>query len=315
MDQESSLLKHPYSISIPDSNSTNRQASRPSDLFIGTRTTRPLSSQSDIASSAISGTTIARALMSNSFILSTDPSSLYRSGTGAGLTRTDSATLPSWEWNSHNDRFSVGSDAPPIPLNAELLYEPPRRSRNEGKRSKQSSIGSLSPKIPPETPSISNNTRFNSVIVSADVDLDLETLPPGTQPLENPLMPPRLAIDEAMAPDQASQQTPVETQRQDPDIPSSPLSSCHTSPKELEGLLNYYSLPDSPELLVTARGFRPMFSPITEESSSQLSPPTPYRSDKRDSERCQPVGGRSPLRGMLLLHSRSAVILIEFISS
>jgi hypothetical protein len=295
LDQESPSLKHPYSISIPESSSNNRQPSRPSD-----GTTRPLSSISDIASSAISGTTIARALMSNSFVLSTEPSSLYRSGTGAGLTRTDSATLPNWEWNSYNDRFSVGSDAPPVPSNAELLYEPPRRSRNEGKRSKQSSI-SLSPKIPLETP---NNTRLNSV--NADVNFDIL---PGTQPSRNQSIPPRLAIDEAVPPDQ---QIPAELLSQDSDTPSSPLSSCHTSPKELEGLLNYYSIPDSPEMLVTARGFRPMFSPITEESSASLSPPVPYRSDKRDSQRSQPVGARSPLRGMLLLQMY-AVILTIFI--
>jgi len=288
--QESLTLKHPYSMSIPDSSSTDRQVSRPPDLFIGTRITRPLSSLS-VASSAISGTTIARALMSNSFILSTDRSSLHRSGTGAGLTRTDSATLPNWEWNSHSDRFSIGSDAPPIPLNAELLYEPPRISRNEGKRSK-SSTASLSPKIPSETPSINNNTRLNSTIVNAD-DFDLETFPPGTLPHT----PPRVSIDEAMTPDRASQQTTVESQllSQDSDTLSSPSSS-HTSPKELEGLLNYYSLPDSPELLIATRGFRPMFSPITEESASQSSPPTPYRSDKRDSLKSQLVGGRSPLR-------------------
>jgi hypothetical protein len=307
LDQESSSLKHPYSISSPDSSSTNRHASRPSD---DTMTARPLSSHSDIVSSAISGTTIARALMSNSFVLSTDRSSIYRTGTGAGLTRTDSTTLPSWEWN---DRFSVGPDAPPVPLNAELLYEPPRRLRNEGKHSKQSSTGSLSPKIPLGIPSITNNTRISTV----NANFDLETIVPGIQPFENPSMPPlapRLAIDEAMPPDQASQQIPLELLSQDSDT-SSPLSSCHTSPRELEGLLNYYSIPDSPELLVAARGFRPMFSPITEESSSQLSPPTPYRSDKRDSQRSQPVGARSPLRGMLLLHSRYAVILIVFISS
>ena len=302
MDEESSSLRHPYSIATPVSSCTNRQASRPSDLLIGTRTTRPLSSLFDIASSAISGTTIARALMFNSFVLSTDRSSLYRSGTSAGLTRTDSATLPNWDWNSHNDSFSVGSDAPPIPPNAELLYEPPRKSRKEGKHSKQSSSSSPSPKIPLDTPSISNTTRLNSVIVNADVD-DLETFLPG-----KPGTPPRLSIDEA--PNQASQRLPVEPQlpSQDSDTQPSPLSSYNTSPKELEGLLNYYSLPDSPELLIAARGFRPMFSPISEESSAQLSPPTPYRSDKRDSQGQPVVGGRSPLRGMLPIHTRYAII-------
>ena len=297
-------------MSIQDSTFTNRQASRPPppELFIGNRLTRPLSSLS-VASSAISGTTIARALMSNSFILSTDRSSLHRSSTGAGLTRTDSATLPNWEWNSHNDRFSIGSDAPPIPLNAELLYEPPRRSRNEEKRSKQSSTASLSPKIPSETPSISNNTRLNSVIANAD-DFDLEIFPPGSLPHT----PPRVTIDDAMTSDRASQHTRVDSQllSQDSDTISSP-SSYNTSPKELEGLLNYYSLPDSPEILIATRGFRPMISPITEESATLSSlPPTPYRSDKRDSQKSHLVSGPSPLRGVLLLHSRYAIILIVF---
>ena len=301
MHQDSPSLSHPYALSIRDSSSTARQ-SRPPDLFIGTRTPRPLSSQS--ASSSVSGTTIARALMSNSFILSADRSSFRRSG--AGLTRTDSATLPNWEWN---DRFSIASDAPPIPLNAELLYEPPRKSRIEGKRSKQPSIASLNSKIPPETPSIANNTRLNGVIVSDDIDFDLETSPVATLPPT----PPRLS-DEA---DQPSQQTTAESKllSRVSDPLSSPPSSSH-SPKELEGVLNYYSIPDSPELLGASRGFKPMFSPISEESSSQPSPLTPYYSDdKSDSQKSQSVGGRNPNRCMLLLHSRFAVILIVFTSS
>lgn len=209
----------------------------------------------------------------------------------------------------YNDRFSIESDAPPVPSNAELLYEPPRKSRNERKHSKRSSTGSISPKIPLETPTISNNTHPNSVITNADVDFDLETILPDTLPVENssiprlplPRTPPRLAIDEAMAPEEIPEEPQLLLQ--DSDTLSSPPSSC-TSPKELEGLLNLYSIPDSPELFLTARGFRPMFSPISEESS-QSSPPTSYRSNKRDSQRSQPVGGR---RGMLLLHSRYAVI-------
>lgn len=52
----------------------------PRDLIISTRITCPLSSRS-VASFAISGTTIALALMSNSFIPPTNRSSLHRSGT------------------------------------------------------------------------------------------------------------------------------------------------------------------------------------------------------------------------------------------
>ena len=87
----------------------------------------------------------------------------------------------------------------------------------------------------------------------------------------------------------------------------SPDSDTPSSPQELEGLLNYCSLPDSPGLLVA--GFKPMFFPISEESLSQLSSPSP-RSDRRNS---QPMGTGS--QSMLLSHIRFAVILIVFISS
>jgi hypothetical protein len=326
------VLKRSHSMAMPDGSSpNNRQASRPPDLFIGTRTVRPLSSQSDMTSSALSGTTIARALMSNSFILSADRASLYPSG--AGLTRSDSTTLPRWSRNSSvmlsNDSFSIGSDPPPpIPSNAELLYEPPRKLRNEENRPKRSSIGSLILKIPSATPSISNDTPSKSVIVNPDVDFKEDFLP-GTPPSVKPSIsqsslphtPTGLTM-EATTPDQASNLPSEEVNHQllvnaealspDSDTPSSP--SGHTSPQELEGLLNYYSLPDSPELLVT--GFRPRISPISEESSSQLSPPFLYRSDGRDSQRSQSMSAlsQSP-RSLLLSDFRFAVILIIFISS
>ena len=309
-------------MAVPDGSSpNNRQASRPPDLLIGTRTVRPLSSQSD-TSSALSGTTIARALMSNSFVLSSDRASLYRSG--AGLTRSDSTTLPRWSRNSSmmlsNDRFSVGLDSlPPIPSNAELLYEPPRKLRNEETLPKRSSTDSLSPKIPLATPSICANTSPTCVIVNPDVDFK-EAFLPSTLPLVSqsslPHTPTRLTM-ETTTPDQAGKPPSEKANHKilvdaqvlspDSDTPSSPPSSGHTSPQELEGLLNYYSLPDSPELLVA--GFKPMFSPISEESLSQLSSPFP-RSDRRDS---QSMGTRS--QSMLLSHIRFAVILIVFISS
>jgi hypothetical protein len=338
LDQKSSSLIPPSSITAQD---FNHQAS-PADLFIATRTSRPLSSQSDAtASSALSGTTLARALMSNSFTLSPDRSSIYRTGTGAGLTRSDSNTLPRGERSRpstfYNDRFSIGLDAPPIPTNAEFLYEPPRKPRNEDKCTKRnlrrrSSTGSLSPKIPPDTPSISSNIRRNSVIINADVDFDLETFIPKT-PRVKPSIPlphsptPRLTINEAPTPDPANtfqgvaQHIPMDAQLLLPDsnIPSPALSEGRISSKELDGLLNYYSISDSPAVLVAGGVFRPMFSPISEESSSQLSPPVPYRCERRDSQRNQPVGARSPLsgnfRGMLLSHCKFVIILIVFCSS
>ena len=280
--------------------------------------------------------------MSNSFILSTERSSRHRSGIGAGLTRSDSTTLPRGESGSfavfYNDRFAVGPDAPPIPLDAEFLYEPPRKSRKEEKCTKhnlrrRSSTGSLTQNLfLTETPSISINVRPKSDILNADVEFDLQVLLPTTPPrvisrLPLPSTPtPRQTIDEAATPDppstpasfqEVTQQLPLDARFLSPDSNTlSPTpSDGRTSPKELEGLLeNYYTLPDSPELLAGGV-FRPMFSPISEESSSQLSPQSPYRSDRRDSQRSQPVGARSPLsgnRGMLLSHSRSVVILIAF---
>ena len=106
LDQASSSPNRPTSspITVLDCISCNAgQASQSPDLFVGTRTTRPLSSQSDdvtSASSALSGTTLARALMANSFILSADRSSTGCGGIGAGLTRSDSTTLPRWECSS-----------------------------------------------------------------------------------------------------------------------------------------------------------------------------------------------------------------------
>jgi hypothetical protein len=48
--------------------------------------------------------------------------------------------------------------------------------------------------------------------------------------------------------------------------------------------LDYYQLDDAPEQPPMAGGYRLPFSPITEESSSQLSPPAPYnRPDSRGS--------------------------------
>jgi hypothetical protein len=222
----------------------------------------------------------------------------------------------------YNDRFSIGSDPPPIPSNAELLYEPPRKLRNEEKGDTQSST-SLSPQVP----STSYNSHPYSVIINPDVDFEeafLPETPPSVKlsisrsPLPHTPIP-QLALGEAMAPDQASTSSSREVTRQvpvlSPDSASSAPSSGCTSPQELEGLLNYYSIPDSPEMLLAGAGFRPMFSPISEELSSQLSPPAPYRSDRRDSQRGL-LGTRSQsLRRVLLSCFRFTVILIFLFSS
>ncbi|KAK7460863.1 hypothetical protein VKT23_008793 [Stygiomarasmius scandens] len=75
----------------------------------------PSSYPSSASTSAVSGTTLARALIGNTFVLSTDEGyrARYRSG-GTGLTRSDSATLPRGErgesgnWN-RNSSYGYGN--------------------------------------------------------------------------------------------------------------------------------------------------------------------------------------------------------------
>lgn len=65
-------------------------------------------------------------------------------------------------------------------------------------------------------------------------------------------------------------------------ITSPALSEAPSSAKDIDGVLDYYSFADTPDPTID-RNFRPPFSPITEESSSQLSPPTPFRPGSRSS--------------------------------
>jgi hypothetical protein len=99
---------------------------------------------------------------------------------------------------------------------------------------------------------------------------------------------------------EVTQRFPMDSQLLSPDLDmQSPTASSEDlqSAKNLEDVLNYYSLPDSPAPLLMNANYRPAFSPISEESSSQLSPPTPYKNDKRESQRNIPIGARSPLSG------------------
>lgn len=139
---------------------------------------RPLSEISSVMSSAVSGQTLARALIGNSFVLSPDSrSSRYKSGCG-GLVRCDSTTLPRGDhsfMNSPNgrdrtlsgtsDNFATDKNAPPVPPNAERVYVPPRTPRHSGtgtetrrkaKVRRRSSTGSL---VPPPSKSEASSVR------------------------------------------------------------------------------------------------------------------------------------------------------------
>ncbi|KAF8955059.1 hypothetical protein BDZ97DRAFT_1861760 [Flammula alnicola] len=333
LDQTNSPYKKssPKPISIPgESKGQNGRA----DTSSAYKTSRPLSPLDTPMSSAISGTTLARALMSNTFVLSSDNrSSRYRSGI-VGLTRSDSTTLPRGEHNFgaayNNDRFSIGPDAPPIPSNAEALYEPPKRLRSAAewreKRNqnlkRRSSTGSVNIKALPETP-LAASDRPASTLLSPGVEFDMSSIiqpstpePESRKPPSLPRSPlpptpklPYLSSEDGHSskrgstPDvyqEATQRFPLDSQLISPDLSllsPSPSSEGPHSAKNLEDVLNYYSLPDSPDIQAAGPNYRPAFSPISEESSSQLSPPTPYRNDKRESQRNMPIGARSPLSG------------------
>ncbi|KAJ3515608.1 hypothetical protein NLJ89_g1656 [Agrocybe chaxingu] len=323
-------------LAIPagSSRGADSQESR-SEALSGLKPLRPISLLDTPASSAVSGTNFARALLSNAFVLPNDNRfSKFRTST-VGLTRSDSTTLPRGDHagpSSYHDRFSVGPDAPPIPSNAGFLYEPPKKSRagewREKKRQelkRRSSTGSLHPKILPETPS---SDRPISVLLSPGAEFDLNDLnslllkspalvqtppPPPRSPLPPTPQPKRIEESKTveLAPIPAARPLPVGPQTPPSDflnlLSPAPSSDGLPSAKNMESddVLNYYSHPDSPEPLMTG-GYRPGVSPISEETSSQLSPPTPYR-DRRESQRSTgtPLGARSPLSGSIRVRGES----------
>jgi hypothetical protein len=322
----------PKSITIPGG-SSSRLAIGSSDLPSSYRS--PISTTEDVLSSAVSGSTLARALMSNSFILPSDNRlSKYRSG-AAGLTRSDSTTLPRAEHSFGapyaNDKFSIGPDAPPIPSNAESLYEPPKRPRNveelrdnKRERNRRSSTGSVVIKALPQPPSAPS--RPASTLLTPGVEFDMSSIIQPTTPEAEPRKPlaiprsplplpptpklPYLSSDDGGSskrgslPDEyqeSMQHFPSDSDLLTPDFNQlSPVTSSDggggpRTGENLEDVLNYYSLPDSPDVIPSS-SYRPAFSPISEESNSQLSPVLPPRvPDRRDSHsRSVPLGGRSP---------------------
>ncbi|KAF9261753.1 hypothetical protein L218DRAFT_905267 [Marasmius fiardii PR-910] len=143
------------------------QPSRPESLYSG--------EDVSASASAVSGTTLARALIGNSYILSDERTSKYRSG-GSILTRADSATLPRDDlslWSSPvlvsaRERFigGMGHDIPPVPANADSVYIPPKNPRklpaphpySAGVGKKQQSMESLL------SPDVSDGEVFGPVV-------------------------------------------------------------------------------------------------------------------------------------------------------
>lgn len=262
---------------------------------------RPTSVVSTSASSVVSGTSLARALIANSFVLSETRSSRYRSGTSM-LARADSATLPLGDFppfhrRERSNRSSFSStnsppaphtSVPPVPNNAGKVYEPPRRLRMSLEALKRQPSLSMTAQ-----PKDDNKEQHKTELGPSQVD-EFEDGPDSREHLqktetnsrcipgpEGSCMPCQ-AIRRVLA--GAAQPTCPEFKHNPAVVtlaePPSDVPACIDSLQlnapdcgQNLDIINYYAS-GCPE--VTNDGFYLPFSPITEESSSQLSPPTPY---------------------------------------
>ncbi|KAJ7628573.1 hypothetical protein FB45DRAFT_1004140 [Roridomyces roridus] len=224
--------------------------------------------------SAVSGTTLARALIGDSFVLSADRSSRYRSG-GSVLTRSDSATLPRGEHPYVlSGVFSPGLDSsglpvPPVPQMPEELRRVIAESRlkatrgddtpgsdddNSRRISRISEAPTPASSAPytPEPPSVSDNTT------------------PASDPSPDPSSNYHHGVSLSSFPTSPGQ--------------SSTTPSEARSSRDFDNVLDYYNFepspgpntsafdPPTPDVTADPSRYRPVFSPITEESGSQLSP-------------------------------------------
>jgi hypothetical protein len=242
---------------------------------------RPISATSIDEASSVSGTTLARALLANTFVLSNDNrrASRYRSDVSV-LTRSDSATLPRGDHPLLNSPYgtervlSAASDGfgarpfakpvPPVPENAEQVYVPPTHQRDTGRplHAKQMSHDSQA------------SSAGSAIIVSPTSlmhSLDSpESDPPKTATPDD--------VSQGDVPLSAAEPSPAESTSlaylaSESDVPTSSASD-QQSPGQLMGdVLEYYNMPGSAP--PGEFGYKPAFSPIVEETGSQLSPPTP----------------------------------------
>ncbi|KAK0469123.1 uncharacterized protein EV420DRAFT_9410 [Desarmillaria tabescens] len=303
------------------------------------RRSRPTSQISSVEeSSAVSGSTLARALMANSFVLSSDTRlSRHRSG-ASSLVRTDSATLPrgehpflnspviqdrtlSWGSQFSSSLSPASSEAvPPIPFNAELVYSPPKNPRLETNKSmdapKRASIGGItrlsddmdtSPSISPPCSNNMTPAALSDHHYSEPLEKINETSPVDSREFrENDANSPHASCGELASAVDVVEGVPE-------DIPSHPSNAANaTSPiesnsdhdpspscssvqhlvtpstdasvisgKDLGDVLDYYEHSPPNDPAAESNEYRLPFSPIPEELSSQLSPPSPFKQDAR----------------------------------
>ncbi|KAJ4490346.1 hypothetical protein J3R30DRAFT_70335 [Lentinula aciculospora] len=268
----------------------------------------------EYSASAVSGTTLARALIGNTFVLSSDERAARYQSWGSVLTRTDSATLPRDETPFFSPPMSHSTpdnnhSLVPLPPNADSVYIPPKNPRRiSDARRKRQSTGSLIPRsdsegelslgrsssigLPPPTDdqqsqSVLSISETETAILNNKTSLpnNENIAPPSASDSLNPLSP-------YLSPNPGR---PTSRASSDGGSSNRPTSST-SSGKDYDTMLDdYYAnadpmSPASPETVssgghipftLDSPHFRPPFSPITEESSSQLSPPTPYRRDSK----------------------------------
>jgi len=212
-----------------------------------------------------------------------------------GLTRSDSTTLPGGEYHW----FQADPDAPPVPPKTGVFFNNPNvsglpRTRTLKRRSSTGSMASHPGDFELSIPPVPSPPRPTSQVVSPTSFALLHSfssprpapLPPNNQEtIEKRHFPPALNLP-GTEPDVLSPSDELQ--------PTDSGTTCR-SPGTGDILEGYYS--EDPEQTVPRGGFMPMFTPITEESASQLSPPTPFsKVERRDSQqRVQPIGARMPM--------------------
>ncbi|KAJ7326384.1 hypothetical protein DFH08DRAFT_1084939 [Mycena albidolilacea] len=268
-----------------------------------TAQSRPESTFSFEGVSAVSGTTIARALIGDSFVLSNDRSSKYRSGASV-LTRSDSATLPRGEhpfspaWSIRKSGAFTPIDAmgmaiPPVPQMPEELRRAIAESRDklrvDESAERRNRRRSGSDAETPITPLMRTNS--GSRIRGEDTRRISRISEAPTTSSTAPMTPNTSATDSVANTEPSPNTSNFQAGASPASFPTSPGESTNSisdtrSSRDIDNVLDYYNFEPSPgypggqsafdlpspDAPIDPNRFQPAFSPITEESGSQLSP-------------------------------------------
>ncbi|KAK0205359.1 hypothetical protein DFS33DRAFT_761369 [Desarmillaria ectypa] len=231
---------------------------------------------------------------------------------GASIDGEDSATLPRGEhpflnspvirdrtlsWGSQfSSSLSPASSepVPPIPFNAELVYSPPKNPRLETNKTidapKRASIGSITRVSGDMDPHPSTSLPHSNSMTSAALSDHYYSEPLEKINETSPVDFKEFQDIPLLASNAAHATPPIKTNSdhnaspscsnvQHPVTPSTDISV--TSGKDIGDVLDYYEYSSSNEPAAESDEYRLPFSPIPEELSSQLSPPSPFKQDAR----------------------------------